>query len=371
MAEFRACNTFEMVAREWHKHKLLRWSPKYASNTLRRLELHIFPLIGKRPIAEIEPLEILNVAQKLEENRKTDMSHRVLEIMNAVFRRAVITGRLERNPAEHLSSELLSHTVVNHPALAEQELSSFLRRLQGMHFRDESTRLAVWLLLLTAVRQCELRFSKKSDIDFERREWILRPEVTKMKRPHIVSLSKQAIHVLHRLFDLTGDSEWLLPSRRTRVHPVMSENTINQVIKRMGFEGKVVGHGFRSTFSTILNDHGFEAKIVDRQLAHVGRDKIEAAYNRADYSKQREQLMQWWGDFLDAQLPSSQKIIEAAASHPPLSSLKNIKVSSASNPIPRQPLHQKPQDSVILEEAFSNLRFETLDTSTDFFNFPC
>ncbi len=313
LASFNANNTFELLAREWHERKSIRWSAKYAENTLRRLEIHAFPLIGKRPVEEILPMEILEIALKLEKKGKTDMSHRVLEILNSVFRRAVITGRLERNPAEHLSSELLSHSVTHHPALAEEDLPEFLNKLQSLPFRDESTRLAVWLLLLTAVRQCELRFSKKSDIDLARKEWVLRPEVTKMKREHIVPLSTQALTVIERLFEETPDSEWLVPSRRTKKKPVMSENTINKVLERMGYKGRVVGHGFRSIFSTVLNDHGFDSKIVDRQLAHVGRDKIEAAYNRAEYNEKREQIMHWWGDHLDAQLPSCKKLIKPYA----------------------------------------------------------
>ena len=121
-----------------------------------------------------------------------------------------------------------------------------------------------------------------------------------MKRQHIVPLSSQAIVVLKKIFEFAPESEWLIPSRRTWTSSVMSEGTINQIIQRMGYKGKLVGHGFRSMFSTILNDHGFDKNIVDRQLAHIGKDKIEAAYNRAEYSKKRIEMMQWWGDFLDS-----------------------------------------------------------------------
>jgi len=357
LAEFEANNTFELLAREWHQHRASRWSPKYAANTLRRLELHIFPLIGNRPIGEILPLEVLDVVQRLEIQGKTDMSHRVLEIMNSVFRRALITRRIDRNPAEHLSSELLSHTVKHHPALAENDLAGFLNRLQSMTFRDEQSRLAMWLLMLTAVRQCELRYSKKSDFDLVRREWILRPEVTKMKREHIVSLSTQAVTVVQLLFDLRPESEWLVPSQRTKIHPVMSENTINQVIKRMGYEGRIVGHGFRSLFSTILNDHGFDSKIVDRQLAHVGRDKIEAAYNRAEYPKQRSEMMQWWGDFLDSKLPEDQRI------HRPANHLGNsfsVESSYLSVAEPTFNLQLKGDDSPALGNPFGSLILSTI-----------
>jgi len=303
IATYKANNTFEKLAREWHEHKTPLWSSKYAANTIRRAEIHIFPHIGSRAIADITPLEVLAVVQKLEVAGKTDMSHRVLEIMNSVFRRASITGRVDRNPATDLVREIIPHQVEHHPAITEQEIPKFLEALDNLRCYQQYTKYAFWLLLLTGVRQCELRYSKKSDIDFDAKEWRLRPEVTKMKRVHIVALSTQAIVVLRKLFELTEFSEWLVPSQRTRVHPVMSENTINQMIDRMGYKGRIVGHGFRSLFSTTLNDHGFDSKIIDRQLAHVGRDKIEAAYNRAEYTEKRKEIMQWWGDFLDSQRP--------------------------------------------------------------------
>lgn len=307
IATYKANDTFEKLTREWHEHKSIRWSPKYAANTIRRAEIHIFPHIGKRAIADVTPLEVLAIIQKLESEGKTDMSRRVLEIINAVFRRAIITGRIDRNPATGLVEEAIPHHVEHHPAITEQEIPDFLKALDNLKCYQQYTKYAFWLLLLTGVRQCELRYSKKSDIDFKAKEWRLRPEVTKMKRVHIVALSTQAIFVLRKLFELTEFSEWLVPSQRTKIHPVMSENTINQIIKRMGYKGRIVGHGFRSLFSTTLNDHGFDSKVIDRQLAHVGRDKIEAAYNRAEYSKKRREIMQWWGDFLDSHRPRNKR----------------------------------------------------------------
>jgi len=307
IATYKANDTFEKLASEWHEHKSTRWSSKYAANTIRRAEIHIFPHIGKIATADVTPLEVLAIVQKLESEGKTDMSRRVLEIINAVFKRAIITGRIDRNPATGLAEEAIPHHVEHHPAITEQEIPDFLKALDNLKCYQQYTKYAFWLLLLTGVRQCELRYSKKSDIDFEAKEWKLRPEVTKMKRVHVVALSTQSIFVLRKLFELTEFSEWLVPSQRTKIHPVMSENTINQTINRMGYKGRIVGHGFRSLFSTTLNDHGFDSKVIDRQLAHVGRDKIEAAYNRAEYNEQRREIMQWWGDFLDSHRPRNKR----------------------------------------------------------------
>ena len=309
VAEYLANDNFEKMAREWHAHKSARWSKKHAANTLRRLEMHVFPYLGSRVITQISSLEVLAVIQRVEKAGKTHMSRRILQIMDAVFKRAIVTGRLEKNPAAHLSCELLPHEVKHMPTLSEDEIPKFLSRLDTVEKKNlrEQSVLALWLLMLTVVRTCELRFSKKSDISFERKEWVLRPEVTKMKREHIVSLSNQAIAVLKRLFELTPHSEWLVPSTQNRVHEVMSENSVNSLIELLGYKGRIVGHGFRALFSTVLNDHGFDSKTVDRQLAHVGKDKVESAYNRAEYKKKRQEMMQWWGDFLDSKRPEERR----------------------------------------------------------------
>ena len=307
VAAYKANNTLEEVALEWHTHRLPRWSEKHAAKVLRRLEIHVFPFIGSIPIANITALEILSVIERLEKAGKTHMSHRVFQLLCAIFNRAVNTLRVKYNPATSLAAELLPHETRHYPTISEDEVPKFLRSLEEVWCFEEHTKLAFWLLLLTGVRQCELRFSKKSDISFERGEWTLRKEITKMKRDRVVFLSDQTIVVLKMLTEQTSNSDWLVPSSYSWAQPVMSVSVFPKMIERMGYKGEIVGHGTRSLFSTILNDHGFNDKIVDRQLGHVNKDQVEAAYNRAEYEGASREVMQWWGDFLDSKRPTGER----------------------------------------------------------------
>lgn len=299
LAVFRLNDTFEQLGREWHERKSPQWSPKHVVKTMLRLEKHVFPFIGKRPIERITPLEILELLHRLEKAGKTHMAHRVHQLICRIFDRAVMTQRLSANPAISLKAELMAHKEEHYRTIKESDLPDFLLKLDNISGR-ELYRLAFWLLLLTGVRQCELRFSEKGDIDFKARRWIVRKEVSKMKREHVVVLSDQAIVVLKRMFAIEPQSKWLVPNIESWANSVMSEYAFIKIIDRMGYKDQMVPHGTRSLFSTVLNDHGFDSKVVDRQLAHVGSDRVEAAYNRAQYEKMREEMMQWWGDFLDS-----------------------------------------------------------------------
>ena len=306
LAVFRLNDTFEKLAREWHERKSPQWSSQHAYKTLLRLEKHVFPYIGKRPIERITPLEILEVLHRLEKAGKTHMAHRIYQLVCRILDRAVTTQRLSVNPALSLKAELMAHKEGHYRTIKEAEIPQFLKELESVSCR-ELYFLAFWLLLLTGVRQCELRFSEKPDIDFENKTWTVRAEVAKMKREHVVVLSTQAIVVLERMFELEPDSKWLVPNIESWANSVMSEYAFTNMIKRMGYADKIVPHGVRSLFSTVLNDHGFDSKVIDRQLAHVGKDRVEAIYNRAEYEKQRRELMQWWGDFLDEKRPEGKR----------------------------------------------------------------
>lgn len=297
-AKFRDENSFERVAVEWFNSRKAEWTPRHARKIWHRLEQYIFPDLGKRAIAEIKPLEVLRVIQKIEARDATELSHCQLSVCSRIFRYAVVTGRLHYNPASDLGSALRRHRVRHHPALRPRELGDFLRAFRSFECH-EVHKIAFELLLLTALRTGELRFSKWVDIDFERWEWVLPPEITKMKDEHIVPLSDQVVKLLRRLKDLTGYQEWLFPNQDRRKHPVISENFANNIIRKMGYRGKVVGHGFRSMFSTVLNEAGFNRDAIERQLAHKERNKVRAAYNRAEYWEVRGPMMQWWANFLD------------------------------------------------------------------------
>lgn len=298
VAAYQSRNTFVGVAEEWHKRNEAVWSSGHALKIWRRLELHILPALGRRPISEIKPLEVLCVVQKVEATGGTDVCGRVLWICSAVFQFAIITGRAEHNAAQNLKGALKPYKETHHPSLKAREMPAFLAALEGLD-TSEQNRIAFKVLLMTALRTGELRHGKWEDVDFGAREWRIPAEVMKMRREHIVPLSEPVVVLLERLRSLTGDQVWMFPNSRRQVHPMMSENTINDMIGRMGYKGRVVGHGFRSMFSTILNEHGFNRDAIERQLAHVEGNSVRAAYNQAEYLPERRFMMQWWADFIE------------------------------------------------------------------------
>lgn len=301
LAKFNAENTFEGVAHEWYKNQLPKWTSLYGKKLWRRLEIHIFPQLGKKPISEITALDLLDALRKTEGAEKVDTAHRALQACRSVFQYAVLSQKIRYNPALDLKGVLKAHKKVSLPSIGHNQLPDFLVKLEEVK-TTEMNRLAIKLLLLTFVRQGELRRAKWSDIDRAGKEWRVRPETTKMRELHIVPLSTQVLELLQRLRLISGQSEYLFPSQNKQKNPIMCENTINNVIHKMGYEGQMVGHGFRSTASTILNEHGFRPDVIERQLAHMPRDKVRAAYNRAQYLPERRQMMQWWGDLVSGMI---------------------------------------------------------------------
>lgn len=289
-------NTFEMVAREWHSNRRPKWTPKYASKTLRRLELDIFPRLGTRAIADITTQELLSAVRKIEE-RGPDLAHRVLQVCGQIFSYAVITERAPTNPAASLRGALAPVVKKNHAYIKPYELPDYLSKLEAYDGALQ-TKLAMKFLLLTFVRTGELRAAEWSEISFDKAEWRIPAERMKMREPHIVPLSRQAIAILRELQSLCGHWRHLFPNQH-KPSGYMSENTILYGLYRMGYHSKATGHGFRSTASTVLNEHGFPPDVIERQLAHGERNKVRAAYNHAEYLPERRRMMQWWADYLD------------------------------------------------------------------------
>jgi integrase len=298
LAKFNAGNSFRAIAEEWFKNNKSKWTEDHGRKLWRRLELHIFPAIGKRPVGEISTLELLEVLRITEADDKLETTHKALQTSRAIFRYAVLTQRIKYNPANDLQGTLKAHKEVHYPTIGHNQLPEFLERLEAAK-TSELNIFAIKLLMLTFVRQGELRQLKWSDINFNNKEWRIRPETTKMRTEHHVPLSDQAMAILKQVRFLSGASDYAFPSQHTRRQPVMSENTINGVIHKLGYKGALVAHGFRSMASTILNEHGFRGDVIERQLAHMPRDKVRSAYNRAEYLPERRQMMQWWGAFLE------------------------------------------------------------------------
>ncbi|AYH05124.1 tyrosine-type recombinase/integrase [Pectobacterium parmentieri] len=290
-------NTFKAIALEWHEYKRPNWSKGYAEDLMEAFENDIFPDIGKRPIAEIKPLEMLTSLRKLEKRGVLDKLRKIRQACNQVFRYAIVTGRAENNPASELASALPPPKSTHYPHLLPDELPDFLRAL-STYSGSKVTQLATRILMLTGVRTIELRQAEWKEFDFEKQLWEVPKERMKMRRPHLVPLSNQVIDALQQLYAVTGRYNLVFPGRNDITKP-MSEASINQVLKRIGYHGKATGHGFRHTMSTILHEQGYNTAWIELQLAHVDKNTIRGTYNHAQYLEQRRGMLQWYGDFID------------------------------------------------------------------------
>jgi len=291
-------NTFESIAREWHKAKADRWSLRYREEIISTFEKDIFPYIGIKPIADIKPLELLETLKRMEKRGALEKMRKVRQRCGEVFRYAIITGRAEYNPAPDLAGALAVHKKQHLPFLTAQELPSFLEDLAG-YTGSVITKTATYLIMYTGVRTQELRFARWQDIDLENAMWEVPAEHMKMRRPHKVPLSRQAISLLKQLKPITGHYPFIFIGRNDQRKPI-SKESINQVIELLGYKGRLTGHGFRHTMSTILHEQGFNSAWIELQLAHVDKNAIRGAYNHAQYLEGRREMMQWYADYLSA-----------------------------------------------------------------------
>ncbi|NQD85650.1 tyrosine-type recombinase/integrase [Enterobacter hormaechei] len=290
-------NTFQEVALEWHGTKVSRWSEGYASDIIEAFNKDIFPYIGQQPVNEIKPLVLLNVLRRMESRGATEKAKKVRQRCCEVFRYAIVTGRAEYNPAADLTSAMSGHESKHYPFLTVEELPDFFKALSG-YTGSPLVVLAARLLILTGVRTGELRGAFWSEFELEKAVWKIPAERMKMKRPHLVPLSTQALEIVQQLKVMSGQYPLVFPGRNDP-RKTMSEASINQVFKRIGYTGKVTGHGFRHTMSTILHEEGFNTAWIETQLAHVDKNAIRGTYNHALYLEGRRKMMQWYGDNID------------------------------------------------------------------------
>ncbi|ECJ4461748.1 TPA: tyrosine-type recombinase/integrase [Raoultella ornithinolytica] len=294
--EAQVKNTFQEIALEWHKMKVKKWSAGYASDILEAFNKDVFPFIGQRPIADIKPLELLNVLKKIEDRGATEKAKKVRQRCGEVFRYAIVTGRAEYNPAPDLTSAMQGHESTHYPFLTTEELPAFFKALAG-YSGSELMVLAARLLIITGLRTGELRGALWSEIDTEKALWEISAERMKMRRPHIIPLSTQALAIIEQIRAMTGQFPLLFPGRNDP-SKTMSEASINQVFKRIGYTGRVTGHGFRHTMSTVLHEQGYNTAWIETQLAHVDKNAIRGTYNHAQYLDGRREMLQWYADYM-------------------------------------------------------------------------
>lgn len=305
--KLRAENTFEAIAREWYDSMREKWSEAHAKAVTLRLERELFPALGSRPVAEIDAPELLDVLRGIERRDALEVVAKVRVIAGQVFRYAVATGRTKHDPSRDLKGALKRRDHKHYARLTEADLPEFLGKL-GEYDGNVITRLAIELLALTFVRTGELREAKWTEFDFDKREWRIPAERMKSRAEHLVPLSAQAIEALKQLRDITGGREHVFPNEHHPQKP-MSENTILFALYRMGYRGKATGHGFRATASTILNEQGWDADVIERQLAHKEANKVRAAYHHSQYVPERRKMLQAWADFLDAKRRAGEKVV--------------------------------------------------------------
>jgi len=296
-------NTFEVIAREWHKSNLHTWTPKHGTNVLKRLEGDIFPKLGNRAIAEISAPDLLSTLRIIEKRGALDLTQTIAQYCGRVFSYAIATGRCDRNPSPDLRGALKTPVRKHHAHLKSDELPEYLQKLEP-YDGEPQTRMALKMLLLTFVRTTELRGAEWAEIDFDKAEWRIPAARMKMKDPHIVPLCTQAIAILRELQKHTSNRQHIFPNHH-KPSAFMSENTMLYALYRMGYHSRTTGHGFRATASTILNEQGYPPDVIERQLAHCERNKVRAAYNHAQYLPERRKMMQWWGDYIDTQKESN------------------------------------------------------------------
>ncbi len=296
-------NSFEVVAREWFEHQKERWSEGYAEKILRRLEMNVFPYIGNRPISQITPPELLECLRKVEKRGSLDILEMTKQICGMVFRFGIQTGKCERDASADLKGALKTKKTTHYAALEDKQIPEFINALERNEARlFERTRRAVWFSMLTFCRPGEIRQAQWSEIDFEAKEWRIAAQKMKMRRDHIVPLSKQAIAILKEQKEETGhlQTDWVFPSQ-IRPKQAMSDGTVNKAIERLGFGGKTVAHGFRALARTTIREKlGYDSEVIEKQLAHKTSNPLGEAYDRTQFLDKRKKMMQHWADYLDA-----------------------------------------------------------------------
>lgn len=301
----KLCNTFESITREWYQRRYDLWAESYRTEMIATFEKDVFPYIGHRSIDSITPMELMGVLSRLEKRGATEKMRKVRQRCGEVWKYAIATGRALSNPAPDLASVMMPHKKANYPHLQAIELPDFLTLLQA-YTGNVIVKLAMKLLILTGTRPGELRKAEWSEFDFENNIWSVPEERMKMRRPHIVPLSRQALDILAELKTMTAGYQYVFPGRLEKVKPI-SDMSLNVLIRRIGYGGRATGHGFRHTMSTILHEQGFNTAWIEMQLAHVDKNSIRGTYNHAQYLDGRREMMQWYADCIDSLLSNSRK----------------------------------------------------------------
>ncbi len=303
-----AGNSFQAVALEWHLKFSLNQAESHSSRNKSRLEKHVFPYLGGRPIAELEPPDILAVLRRIEGAGTLETAHRVKTIISQVFRYAVATSRATRDPTIDLKGALPPARGKHFAAITDpNEVAELMRAIRDYRGAVE-TRIALQLSAYLFTRPGELRHMEWVEVDVVLALWSIPAEKMKAGKPHVVPLSKQSIALLEEIKPLTNHRRYVFPSRTDPRKP-MSNNTIRQALRRLGYDNDTMtAHGFRALVSTRLYEMGYSSDLIEKQLAHNVGSEVRRAYDRSQHIEQRTAMMQQWADYLDSLREGAQVI---------------------------------------------------------------
>lgn len=301
-------NTFEAVAREWHANKKESWQERTAVNVLHRLEKDVFPLIGKQPIADIKAPVMLDMLRQIEKRGALDMAKRQGQVCGQIFRYAIASGKAEIDPIPSLRGALKATSKGHHAAITPDELPAFMRafgKIEGRMFVP--TKVMFRLMMMTFVRTSELTETPWEEIDLKNESWVIpwprmkmgKKKLNPRKVDHHVFLPQQGWELLRELHTITGGNKYLFPNQRDHEKPATNFGIL-AALKRMGYSGKMTGHGFRSLAMGVIKERlGYRHEVVDRQLSHASGDTYGEAYDRAMFLDERKVMMQQYADYLD------------------------------------------------------------------------
>lgn len=302
-------NTFQTVATRWVDLRATKakWSPYYRKQVAGILEADAYPFIGSLPIRSVTSAHLLEIIRRVEERGAETIAILLRQTCSAIFRHAVSNLLADADPAAALRGAIERPKVQHSKPLAPAAMPKFHEALTKFGgYRP--TIIALRLLMLTFVRTIELRAAEWKEFDLDGAQWRIPASRMKMREAHIVPLSTQAVLLLRELQTLTGGQRYLFPNNRAPKKP-MAATTLNRALERMGYGGRLSAHGFRATASTVLNECGYKADVIERQLAHKERSKTRGSYNQAQYLAERQEMMQQWADMLDEFAKVDKKVI--------------------------------------------------------------
>lgn len=289
-------HTFENIATAWFELKKDSVTPAYAEDIWRSLTLHVFPDLKTTPLSKITAPMIIELLRPIEAKGSLETVKRLSQRLNEIMTYGVNSGLIFANPLSGIRAVFKKPKKQNMAALHPDELPELMLEIANAAIKRTTRCLIEWQLH-TMTRPAEAATTRWADIDFDRRIWTIPPERMKKRRPHTIPLSEQALALLEALKPHSGHREYVFPAdRNPRTHA--NSQTANMALKRMGFQDRLVSHGMRSMASTILNEHGWDPELIEVALAHVDKDEVRSAYNRADYIERRRPMMAWWSEHI-------------------------------------------------------------------------